>query len=241
MCREAGQRMDKFGCMLQGNFAYKEQLSRHRRIMPLYDRLPTIGQNAFVAPDAAVIGQVALGARSTVWYGAVLKADLNDIFIGEMSSIGDRSVLTTSNGYLFAPDLRLYGRFPTTIGNRCIVEPCAVLHSCTLEDECIVGTGSLVFEGAVVGRHAIVGAGSVVPQGTHIPSGELWSGHPASFERNLTAEEIQAIPKLAQTQFELGKKHDAEHEKSWKQITEDKYVEENYHDMEEPHRTRPLD
>jgi len=228
MCRDLGQKLDKFGATLQGNLAFKEQLSRHRRIMPLQDKIPTLGHTLFIAPDASVIGNVKIGPKSTVWYGAVIKGDLNEIKIGEMTSFGDRSIGATTNGYFVAPDKRLWGRFPSIVGSRCIIESGSVLHSCTVEDESIVGSGSMIFEGAVVSKNAIVGAGSVVPQGTHIPTGELWSGNPVCFERKLTEEEIAAIPKLAETQFELARKHDEEHVKSAQEIYHDQLVDKYY-------------
>jgi len=211
MWREAGQQLDTFGCMLQGNLAYKQKLNRHRRFMPLFDKIPAATSTAFVAPDASLIGEVTVGRHSSVWYGAVLKGDLNNISVGEMSSLGDRCIITSSHGYLAAPDKRLWGRFPTIIGNRCVVEPGALLHACTLEDECVIGSGAMVFEGAIVGRNSIVGAGSVVAQGSHIPAGEMWAGHPAKFQRKLTDEEIAAIPQIASLQCELAMQHEEAH------------------------------
>ncbi|KAJ7289915.1 hypothetical protein O6H91_Y305400 [Diphasiastrum complanatum] len=71
--RETGQALDRLGCRLQGNYAFQEQLSRHRTIMNLFDKLPTVAENVFVAPSAAVIGDVKIGARSSIWYGCVLR------------------------------------------------------------------------------------------------------------------------------------------------------------------------
>jgi len=228
VCRGAGQHLDRFGCMIQGNLAHRETLSRHRRLVPMQDKIPSIGQDSFVAPDAAVIGEVKVGSKCSIWYGTVIRGDRNEISIGEMSSLGDRCVVTSSNGYLPASDKALWTKFATKIGNRCIVDPGSILHACVLEDECIIESGAMVFEGAVVGRHSIVGAGSVVPQGSHIPSGELWSGIPALFERTLTEEEIAAIPKIALTQFELAMKHDEEHVKTPQKLDEEKRLEEHF-------------
>jgi len=224
--RETGQALDRVGCQLQGNFAYKEQLSRHRRIMPLFDKRPAIAPGAWIAPNASVIGRVELGEKSSIWYGAVLRGDVNNIKIGNLSTIGDRSIIHVSSG-------EPKGALPTIVGNKVTVEHGVILHACTLEDECRVETGATILDGVVVGKQSIVGAGSLVSAGKKIPSGELWSGVPAKFVRKLTPEEIQSISKSAEDSHLLATKHDAELVKTEEKRQSERDYDEYYEEVKE--------
>jgi len=199
--RETGLALDRVGCFMQGNFAYKEELCRHRRLMTFFYQKPKIADGAWIAPNATVIGKVDVGEKSSVWYGAVLRGDINSIRIGSMSNIGDRCIIHVSSG-------NPKGALPTIIGNKVTVEHGSILHACTLQDECKVEAGSTILDGAVVGKNSIVGSSSLVPVGKQIPSGELWSGIPAKFVRKLTQEEIEAIPKTAIHLQSIASKHD---------------------------------
>jgi len=203
--RETGQALDRTGCQLQGNRAYKEQLSRHRRLMPLNDKCPQVSHSAFIAPNATIIGDVYIGHSASIWYGAVLRGDINDIKVGENSSIGDRVIVHVSqNGPKGVPT-------PTSIGNRVLVEHGVTLHGCTLQDDCRVESGSVILDGVVVEPFSIVGSGSVVPAGKIIPSGQYWVGNPARFVRAITAEEKASFKQRISKAFELAQQHDEEH------------------------------
>jgi len=204
MVRETGQGIDRFGMSLQGNYAFKEQLSRHRRVMNLFEKIPHVGEGAFVAPSASVIGWVDIGQNSSVWYGAVIRGDVNSIKIGTQTSLGDRVVVHVSR----------YGKggpIPTVIGDRCVVGSAAILHACTLEDESNVGMGAMVLDGAVVGKHAILEAGSVLTPGKKIPESQVWAGNPAKYVRDVTQVDLKAHSESLNKIKELQDAHNQYH------------------------------
>jgi len=205
--RETGQALDRVGSRLQGEYGFKERLSRHRRLMPLAGKSPFLGESAFVAPNAAVIGEVEVGEKSSVWYGAVLRGDVNTIKIGQQTSIGDRVVVHVSRN-------NPRGIAPTVVGDRVIVGHGSVLHACTLEDESWVGMGSIIYDGSVLEKHAILEPGSVLAGGKRVPSRQVWGGSPAKFVREATDEEINTITATAHKYSELATQHAEEHAKS---------------------------
>ena len=137
-------------------------------IMPFKGISPTIGKDVFIAPTAAIIGDVRLGDRSSVWFSCVLRGDDHYIEIGEDANIQDGTVI-----HVFE------GKFPTLVGKRVTVGHGVMLHGCVLEDDCMVGIGSKVLDGAHVESGAVVAAGAVVSPGKRVKSGELWAGVPA--------------------------------------------------------------
>lgn len=136
-------------------------------IYALGDRVPTIHEDAYVHPDATVIGDVTLGAHSSVWPGAVLRGDYGTITVGERTSIQDGTVVHATHDK------------PTTIGSRCVVGHIVHLEGCTIEDDCLVGSGSVVLHDVVVHTGALVGANAVVSNGGDVPSGAMALGIPA--------------------------------------------------------------
>ncbi len=147
---------------------------------------PQIASDVFVAQTAAIIGDVHIGAGSSIWFGAVLRGDVFPIRIGESVSIQDNAVIHVTSG-----------QHATTVGNRVTVGHAAVLHGCTIDDSCIVGMGAIVLDQAHVHRHCIVGAGALVTSGTHIPEGYLAVGTPARPKRKLTRKELDWIESSA--------------------------------------------
>jgi carbonic anhydrase/acetyltransferase-like protein (isoleucine patch superfamily) len=135
-------------------------------IYALGDLVPSVDTDAFVHPDAVVIGAVSIGRESTVWPTAVLRGDYGDISVGTGSSIQDGTVIHAGPG------------FPTRIGSGCVVGHLVHLEGCILEDECLVGSGAVVLHHAVVGRGATVGAGGVVPNRVEVPPLALAVGVP---------------------------------------------------------------
>ena len=138
--------------------------------MPLYalgDKSPVIHHEAFVHPDAVVIGDVTIGARSSVWPSAVLRGDYGRIIVGEETSVQDGTVV------------HAVPMFPTVIGSRCVVGHVAHLEGCELEDESLAGSGSVILHQALIGTGATVGANAVVPNGMRVPAGSLAIGVPA--------------------------------------------------------------
>jgi carbonic anhydrase/acetyltransferase-like protein (isoleucine patch superfamily) len=153
-------------------------------IMPLYatnDVAPQLGQGAWAAPSADLIGDVRLGARASVWFGAVIRADNTPIVVGEESNIQDGSVCHSDPG------------FPLTIGARVTVGHQAILHGCTVADDCLIGMGARILNGAVIGPECIVGAGALITEGKHFEPGSLIVGAPARVVREITDEEQQLL------------------------------------------------
>eukprot|EP00591_Stephanopyxis_turris_P006169 CAMPEP_0195523344 /NCGR_PEP_ID=MMETSP0794_2-20130614/22394_1 /TAXON_ID=515487 /ORGANISM="Stephanopyxis turris, Strain CCMP 815" /LENGTH=230 /DNA_ID=CAMNT_0040653323 /DNA_START=82 /DNA_END=774 /DNA_ORIENTATION=+ len=182
--RETGQALEHLGLRVQKNDVFKQNFSRHRTVMGVYDKQPSISTDSYVAPSASVVGEVSLAASSSVWYGAVLRGDVNEISVGGMSNIQDGAVVTVSKHN----DLG----FPasTYIGHYVSVGPGASLHSCTVEDGAVIGSGAVVSEGALVEKNAQVADGAVVPAGGRVPAGQLFAGNPATYVRDLTEDEI---------------------------------------------------
>ncbi len=147
--------------------------------MPIYalgEHQPEIHPDAWVMPEAVLIGRVRVGARATIWSGAVLRADDNPIVIGEESSVQDNAVLHVTDD------------FPTVVGRRCTIGHLAHLEGCIIEDEALVGSGSIVLHDAIIGARALVGAGAVVPGGMHVPPGSMALGTPAKIREGVDTD-----------------------------------------------------
>jgi carbonic anhydrase/acetyltransferase-like protein (isoleucine patch superfamily) len=149
--------------------------------------VPTISDKAFIAPGAVVIGDVQIGADTGVWFGCVIRGDVNIIRIGERTNIQDGTVIHVT---------RKTG--PTFIGSGVTIGHSSLLHACTLEDGCFIGMRATVMDGAVVESGAWVAAGALVTPGKRIPAGQLWAGSPAKFFRNLTDDDKAFIPVSAE-------------------------------------------
>jgi carbonic anhydrase/acetyltransferase-like protein (isoleucine patch superfamily) len=132
-----------------------------------------IHATAFIAPGAVVLGDVTLGPHASVWYGAVLRADMAAIIIGEDSNIQDGTVVHVDEG------------LPTHVGARVGVGHRAILHACTVEDDCLIGMGSVLLNRVHIGTGSVVAAGAVVPEGTSVPPGSLVVGVPARVTRRV--------------------------------------------------------
>ncbi|MGY1729545.1 gamma carbonic anhydrase family protein [Geodermatophilus sp. SYSU D01062] len=142
---------------------------------------PAIDEEAFVAPTAVVVGAVTMGPRSSIWYGAVARADHEVIEIGEGSNVQDGSTLHSDPG------------FPLVLGRGVTVGHRVVLHGARVDDDVLVGMGSIVMNGAHIGSGSIVAAGAVVTQGTVVPPGSLVAGVPAKVLRPTTDDDLTHI------------------------------------------------
>jgi len=152
--------------------------------MPLYaldDLGPTLAAGAWAAPSADLIGDVRLGPRASIWFGAVIRADNTPILIGEESNVQDGAVGHSDPGA------------PLTIGARVTVGHQAILHGCTIGDQALVGMGARILNGAVIGANCLVGAGALVTEGKAFEPGMLIVGVPARVVRALTDAEIAAL------------------------------------------------
>jgi carbonic anhydrase/acetyltransferase-like protein (isoleucine patch superfamily) len=152
--------------------------------MPFYaidDVSPSLAEGSWVAPSADLIGDVRLGARASVWFGAVIRADNTPIIVGDESNIQDGAVCHSDP------------HAPLTIGRRVTVGHQAILHGCTIADGALIGMGARVLNGAFVGECCIVGAGALIPEGKTYESGHLLVGAPARIVRALTEAELQML------------------------------------------------
>ncbi|MBK3574217.1 gamma carbonic anhydrase family protein [Streptomyces sp. MBT65] len=168
-------------------------------IIGIGGREPQVDEEAFVAPTASVIGDVTLSAGASVWYGAVLRGDVEGISVGARSNIQDNCTLHADPG------------FPVRVGERVSVGHNAVVHGATVEDDCLIGMGATVLNGAVIGAGSLVAAQALVPQGMVVPAGSLVAGVPAKVRRELSGEEREGLTLNGTMYAELAKAHKGVH------------------------------
>ncbi len=152
-------------------------------ILPYRGVLPTIASDAFIADTAVIIGDVEIGAGSSIWFGCVLRGDVNSIRIGRNTNIQDGTVVHVSRT----------GK-GTQIGDGVTVGHLALLHDCTVEDGAFVGMKACLMDGSHLESGAMLAAGGLLTPGKRIPSGELWAGNPAKLLRPLLEAEKEMIP-----------------------------------------------
>lgn len=178
--------------------------NRQRSVFPLGPRVPNIADDAWVAPNATVIGDVDIIDGATVWYGAVVRGDLNNIRIGPYTSIGDKSIVhaarSSPTGLTAA----------TVLGGFVTVGPMCILRSTTIADNVVLGEKCILMEGSVVETNCVLEAGTVLPPGRYIPSGQMWGGNPAKYVRDLTHDEIVGIPAIAKDTAAVAYNHSSE-------------------------------
>jgi gamma-carbonic anhydrase len=148
-------------------------------ILPFAGKMPRIHPTAWIAPTAVIIGDVEIGPETGIWYGCVVRGDVNEIRIGARTNIQDGTVI-----HVAAEGQGTY------IGDEITVGHMVLLHACTVESNAFVGMKSCVMDGAHVARHAMVAAGALVTPGKRVPTGELWGGSPARKLRDLTDAQI---------------------------------------------------
>lgn len=161
----------------------------------LDDNRPVVSATAYLAPGAVVLGDVRLGEHASLWFGSVLRADINRIVVGAQSNVQDGSVLHVSDD------------FACVLGERVSIGHHAVVHACEVADEVLVGMGAILLDGAVIGARSIVAAGALVPKGMRVPEGSLVLGSPARVVRVLTPEERGANARLALKYVELARRY----------------------------------
>lgn len=156
------------------------------------DNSPEIDETAYVADNAAIIGDVTIGKKSSVWFGAVLRGDSDSIKIGRRSNIQDNAVVHVDPG------------FPVTIGDDCIVGHLALIHGASISNNVLVGMNSTVLNGAQVGEFSIIGANALVTSNTVIPPNSLVLGSPAKVVKTLTDKQIAHVIRNAAAYVKLG-------------------------------------
>lgn len=163
---------------------------------------PRIDASVRIDATALIIGDVAIGADSSVWPMAVIRGDVNAIRIGARTNIQDGAVVHVTHDGEFTP-----GGFATSIGDDVTVGHRAIIHACTIGDRVLVGMGAIVMDGAVVADDVIIGAGALVPPGRKLVSGQLYVGSPVHARRALTDEEYRMLPYSAHHYVDNARRH----------------------------------
>jgi len=149
-------------------------------IHPFQNTSPSIHESVFIAEDAVIIGDVTIGEQSSVWYGCILRGDVNYVRIGKRSNIQDATVIHVSSK-----------TNPTVLEDEITVGHRVTLHGCHVESNCLIGIGSIILDGARIGKNSLVAAGALVTPGVQIPERSLVMGSPARVKRELTDEELE--------------------------------------------------
>ncbi len=169
----------------------KERLAIH------LGKIPDTVRAAFVAPNATVLGAVTLGPQSSVWYGCVLRGDINTIEVGEGSNIQDLTMVHLADDH------------GVKIGRHCTIGHSAIIHACEIGDECLIGMGATILDGAKIGDRCIVGANALVTQRFVAPAGSMILGSPAKVVRALIAAELAGLRGWAEKYIEVARAHAA--------------------------------
>lgn len=165
------------------------------QIIPFGDKQPKIADDAFIAPNAVLIGDVEIGPGGTVWFGVVLRGDVGPIRIGARTNIQDNSVI------------HLDADAPATLGDDVTIGHGAIVHGCTIEDGAQVGMGAIVLSGAHIGAGSMIAAGAVVPEGMVVPPGSVVMGVPGKVRRDVTSAEREALFGRAAAYSERGARY----------------------------------
>ena len=186
-------------------------------LRPFGGKTPALGSGAWVDPLALVVGDVTLGADSSVWPMAVVRGDVHWIRVGRSCNIQDGAVLHVSHDGPHLPGAR-----PLVLGDALTVGHQSVLHGYEVGDHCLIGIGARVLDGAVVAPHTLLGAGSLVPPGRHLDGGYLWVGAPVRRLRALSDEEVAYLEYSATHYVGLARRHRQElarvhNEASWRE------------------------
>ena len=168
-------------------------------IKPFQGKQPQIHETAYIAETAVVIGDVVVGAESSVWFGAVVRGDVFHIRIGDRTNIQDGTVVHVTNG-----------THATVLEDEVTVGHNVTLHGCHIERGCLVGMGSIVMDNVRIGAHSIVAAGALVSPGTVVPPRSLVLGVPARVKRQLTDEEVAGLAQFWKNYVEYTKQYKSE-------------------------------
>lgn len=175
-------------------------------IVAIHGKRPRIHDSAFIAPGSRIIGDVEIGPDVSIWYNCVLRADVNRIVVGARSNIQDGSVVHCDGP---GPDPGHGDGFPTIIGADVLIGHLAMVHGCTLEDCAFVGLGAIVMDGCTIGSDAMLAAGAMLTPGKTMPPGQLWTGRPAKYLRDLPERAIAEMRAGVTHYVENGRAHRA--------------------------------
>ena len=165
-------------------------------ILPFRNVWPRFAPSAYVAPGASIIGDVEMAEQASLWFGGVIRGDVNYVRVGARSNIQDGTVIhtATKDG-------------PTVIGEDVVIGHQCLLHACILENACMIGMGAVVMDYSVVETGAWVAAGALVPPKKRVKSGELWMGTPAKFVRSVSIAERDEIDRVAAAYAARGREY----------------------------------
>lgn len=166
------------------------------KILSFEDKSPKVANGVFVAPDALIIGDVEIGEGTSIWYGAIVRADVHWIKIGKKTNIQDKCVCHVTEGTA-----------PLIVGDEVTVGHGAILHGCKVESRVLVGMGAIILDNAKIGEGSLVAAGALVPPNKEIPPKSLVAGVPAQIKREVTQQELEQTLMSAEHYYQLAKKH----------------------------------
>jgi carbonic anhydrase/acetyltransferase-like protein (isoleucine patch superfamily) len=162
---------------------------------------PKIHESAFIAENAAIIGDVEIGPGASIWYGVVIRGDVNHIRIGTNTNVQDGTIIHVDS------EGEHWNGLPTIIGDNVTVAHNVMLHACTLEDHSFVGMSATVLDGAVVESDAMVAAGALVTPGKRVLKGQLWAGMPAKHMRDLRSDELDYFDLVTEHYMEISRQY----------------------------------
>lgn len=160
---------------------------------------PTLGDDAWIADNAIVAGDIEIGEESNIWFGVMMRGDVHEIRIGKRTNIQDNAVVHVTRGVS-----------GTYIGDEVTIGHGAIIHACTIEDRCLVGMGAIILDEAKMETGSMLAAGAVLTPRKIVPSGQLWGGNPARYMRDMTDEEKAFLPKSADNYVRLSKEYIAD-------------------------------
>lgn len=167
-----------------------------KKILPFQNILPVVADDVFVAEGARIIGDVHIGAGSSIWFNTVLRGDVNFIRVGKMTNIQDLSVVHVESG-----------KYPVVIGDDVTIGHKALIHGCTVGNGCLIGMGAILMDNVDIGEGSIVAAGSLVTEGMKVPPNSVVKGFPAKVFREVLAEEKEWLKRSAKNYYELAQSY----------------------------------
>ncbi len=150
-------------------------------ILPVLGKLPSFGENCFIAPNATIVGDVTTGKECSFWFNAVVRGDVHFIKMGDRVNVQDGAIIHCT-----------YQKHPTTIGNNVSIGHNAMVHGCTIHDNVLIGMGSIVMDRCVVHSNSIIAAGAVVLEGTVVEAGSIYAGVPAKKVKEVSPTLIES-------------------------------------------------
>jgi gamma-carbonic anhydrase len=170
-------------------------MAKKSQLITFEKQKPQLHKSAFVAPGALLIGDVSLGENSSVWFGAIVRADIYPIKVGKASNIQDGTIVHVTAG-----------KYPVIIGDKVSIAHAVMIHGCVIEDECLIGMRSTILDGAKIGHHSIVAAGALVTEGMQVPPYSVVMGVPGKVVRKVRPDELVRIEKNWQHYIDYSKR-----------------------------------